>query len=88
MSASGPTAFLSSAGRYIENHGVIHNMWFNTTTSQKKPYYQTQFMNEWWDNGTLPIWITAQRQVSAAPFPSYRSEAVLMFKTLESISLD
>lgn len=58
------------AGRYIENHGVIHNMWFNTTTGKKQPYYQTQFVNEWWDNGTLPIWITAQRQVCEARFPT------------------
>lgn len=57
------TDILIRTGRYIENHGVIHNMWFNTTTTEKKPYYQTQFVNEWWDNGTLPIWITAQRQV-------------------------
>lgn len=49
----------------MENHGVIHNMWFNTTTGQKKPYYQTLHVKEWWDNGTLPIWITAQRQVRA-----------------------
>lgn len=47
----------------MENHGVIHNMWFNTTTGQKKAYYQTLHVDEWWDNGTLPIWITAQRQV-------------------------
>lgn len=39
-------------------------MWFNTTSGHKKPYYQTQFVDEWWDNGTVPIWITAQRQVS------------------------
>lgn len=64
--------FLLLAGRYIENHGVIHNMWFNTTTGQKKPYYQTQMVNEWWDNGSVPIWITAQRQVCAPQFPSYR----------------
>lgn len=44
---------------------MIHNMWFNTTTGQKKPYYQTLHEEEWWDNGTLPIWITAQRQVGA-----------------------
>ncbi|KPP80199.1 ectonucleotide pyrophosphatase/phosphodiesterase family member 7-like [Scleropages formosus] len=49
-------------GRYIESHGVIHNMWFNTSNQEKKPYYMTQFVNEWWDNGSLPIWITAQRQ--------------------------
>lgn len=51
----------------MENHGVIHNMWFNTTSGQKKPYYQTLHVEEWWDNGTLPIWITAQRQVGAPP---------------------
>lgn len=38
-------------------------MWFNTSTLEKRPYYQTQFVNEWWDNGSLPIWITAQKQV-------------------------
>ncbi len=52
-----------SAGKYIENHGVIHNMWFNRRTWEKKSYYKSQFVNEWWDNGSLPIWITAQRQV-------------------------
>lgn len=60
---------LPSSGRYIENHGVIHNMWFNTTNGHKKPYYQTQFVDEWWDNGTVPIWITAQRQVRLLSFP-------------------
>lgn len=50
-------------GRYIENHGVIHNNWFNTTTQEKKQYYMTQFVDDYWDNGSLPIWITAQRQV-------------------------
>lgn len=64
--------FLLLAGRYIENHGVIHNMWFDTTTGQKKPYYQTQMVNEWWDNGSVPIWITAQRQVCAPQLPSHR----------------
>ncbi|XP_053346094.1 ectonucleotide pyrophosphatase/phosphodiesterase family member 7-like [Clarias gariepinus] len=62
LTMTSPTHFTILTGKYIENHGVIHNMWFNTTTSEKKPYYQTQFVNEWWDNGSLPIWITAQRQ--------------------------
>uniref|UniRef100_A0A8D0B982 Ectonucleotide pyrophosphatase/phosphodiesterase 7 n=1 Tax=Salvator merianae TaxID=96440 RepID=A0A8D0B982_SALMN len=39
-------------------------MWFNTSTGQKLPYYNTQAKSAWWDNGSLPIWITAQRQVS------------------------
>ncbi|XP_071256681.1 ectonucleotide pyrophosphatase/phosphodiesterase family member 7-like [Salvelinus alpinus] len=62
LTITSPTHFTLLTGRYIENHGVIHNMWFNITTSEKLPYYATQFKNEWWDNGTLPIWITAQRQ--------------------------
>ncbi|KAM6913606.1 ectonucleotide pyrophosphatase/phosphodiesterase family member 7-like [Lycodopsis pacificus] len=62
LTITSPTHFTLLTGRYVENHGVIHNMWFDTTTQEKKPYYQTQFVNEWWDNGTLPIWITAQRQ--------------------------
>uniref|UniRef100_A0A3Q2CL36 Ectonucleotide pyrophosphatase/phosphodiesterase 7 n=1 Tax=Cyprinodon variegatus TaxID=28743 RepID=A0A3Q2CL36_CYPVA len=62
ITVTSPTHFTLLTGRYVENHGVIHNMWFNTTTKEKKGYYQTQFVNEWWDNGTLPIWITAERQ--------------------------
>lgn len=53
-------------GKYLENHGVIHNMWFNTSTGVKMPYYVTQGIDSWWDNGSLPIWITAQRQASGA----------------------
>lgn len=55
-------------GRYIENHGVIHNNWFNTTTQEKKQYYMTQFVDDYWDNGSLPIWITAQRQVQLSNY--------------------
>ncbi|XP_068193743.1 ectonucleotide pyrophosphatase/phosphodiesterase family member 7-like [Antennarius striatus] len=62
LTITSPSHFTLLTGRYIENHGVIHNMWFNTSTGQKKPYYATLFVDEWWDNGTLPIWITAQRQ--------------------------
>ncbi|XP_005924224.1 ectonucleotide pyrophosphatase/phosphodiesterase family member 7 [Haplochromis burtoni] len=62
LTITSPTHFTLLTGRYIENHGVIHNMFFNTTTGEKKSYYQSQFVNQWWDNGTLPIWITAQRQ--------------------------
>ncbi|XP_035380968.1 ectonucleotide pyrophosphatase/phosphodiesterase family member 7-like [Electrophorus electricus] len=80
-----PTHFTLLTGKYIENHGVIHNMWFNTSTSEKKPYYQTQFVNEWWDNGSLPIWITAQRQglrTGSLHFPgtasTYQGEAPMI----------
>ncbi|KAG9350296.1 hypothetical protein JZ751_026650, partial [Albula glossodonta] len=33
-----------------------------TLLTEKKQYYMTQFVDEYWDNGSLPIWITAQRQ--------------------------
>uniref|UniRef100_A0A8C9SID5 Ectonucleotide pyrophosphatase/phosphodiesterase 7 n=1 Tax=Scleropages formosus TaxID=113540 RepID=A0A8C9SID5_SCLFO len=62
LTLTSPVHFTLLTGRYIESHGVIHNMWFNTSNQEKKPYYMTQFVNEWWDNGSLPIWITAQRQ--------------------------
>ncbi|KAK5613976.1 Ectonucleotide pyrophosphatase/phosphodiesterase member 7 [Crenichthys baileyi] len=85
ITVTSPTHFTLLTGRYVENHGVIHNMWFNTTTMEKKPYYQTQFVNEWWDNGTLPIWITAQRQglkAGSLHFPgtasSYQGQVAMM----------
>ncbi|KAM9391632.1 ectonucleotide pyrophosphatase/phosphodiesterase family member 7-like [Pholidichthys leucotaenia] len=91
LTITSPTHFTLLTGRYIENHGVIHNMWFNTTTGEKKPYYQTQFVNEWWDNGTLPIWITAQRQglkAGSLHFPgtnsSYQGQ-VAMVREVEPI---
>lgn len=62
ITITAPSHFTLVTGRYIESHGVIHNMWFNTTSGLKKPYYQAQSVNDYWDNGTLPIWITAQRQ--------------------------
>ncbi|XP_060108079.1 ectonucleotide pyrophosphatase/phosphodiesterase family member 7 [Heteronotia binoei] len=62
VTQTSPCHFSLLTGKYIENHGVIHNMWFNTSTGQKLPYYNTQRVSSWWDNGSLPIWITAQRQ--------------------------
>ncbi|XP_069729028.1 ectonucleotide pyrophosphatase/phosphodiesterase family member 7 [Phaenicophaeus curvirostris] len=62
ITITSPCHFTLLTGRYLENHGVIHNMWFNTKTGQKLPYYNTQGVDSWWDNGSLPIWITAQRQ--------------------------
>lgn len=50
-------------GKYIENHGVVHNMYYNTTSKVKLPYHATLGIQRWWDNGSVPIWVTAQRQV-------------------------
>lgn len=91
LTLTSPTHFTLLTGRYTENHGVIHNMWFDTSTQEKKPYYQTQFVNDWWDNGTLPIWITAQRQglkAGSLHFPgtasSYQGQ-VAMVREVEPI---
>ncbi|NWX91086.1 ENPP7 phosphodiesterase, partial [Nothoprocta pentlandii] len=62
VTMTSPCHFTLLTGEYIENHGVIHNMWFNSSTGQKLPYYHTQGVASWWDNGSLPLWITAQRQ--------------------------
>ncbi|NWY52366.1 ENPP7 phosphodiesterase, partial [Chionis minor] len=64
ITITSPCHFTLLTGEYLENHGVIHNMWFNTSTGQRLPYYSTQGVDSWWDNGSLPIWITAQRQAS------------------------
>uniref|UniRef100_A0A3B4ZXY4 Ectonucleotide pyrophosphatase/phosphodiesterase 7, tandem duplicate 2 n=1 Tax=Stegastes partitus TaxID=144197 RepID=A0A3B4ZXY4_9TELE len=83
LTITSPSHFTMLTGRYIENHGVIHNMWFNTATQEKKQYYMTQFVSSYWDNGSLPIWITAQRQglkAGSLHFPgtaaTYRGENV------------
>ncbi|XP_041671993.1 ectonucleotide pyrophosphatase/phosphodiesterase family member 7-like [Cheilinus undulatus] len=89
LTITSPSHFTMLTGRHVENHGVIHNIWFNTTTQEKKQYYQTQFVDSYWDNGSLPIWITAQRQGLKAgslhfpgTAPEYEGENV-MFKQVE-----
>ncbi|XP_058417779.1 ectonucleotide pyrophosphatase/phosphodiesterase family member 7 [Diceros bicornis minor] len=54
--------FTLVTGRYIENHGVVHNMYYNTTSKVKLPYHATLGVQRWWDDGSVPIWITAQRR--------------------------
>nr|XP_033466959.1 ectonucleotide pyrophosphatase/phosphodiesterase family member 7-like [Epinephelus lanceolatus] len=83
LTITSPAHFTLLTGRYVENHGVIHNIWFNTTTQEKKQYYMTQFVDSYWDNGSLPIWITAQRQglkAGSLHFPgtaaTYKEETV------------
>ncbi|XP_075687655.1 ectonucleotide pyrophosphatase/phosphodiesterase family member 7-like [Rhinoderma darwinii] len=62
VTMTSPSHFTTITGRWIEDHGVIHNLMFNTETLQKISYKRTQNMSEWWDNGVLPLWITAQNQ--------------------------
>lgn len=53
-----------ASGRWVEDHEVVHNMMYDTETNLKVPHKTTLTKSEWWDNGTLPLWITAQDQVS------------------------
>ncbi|KAM4632553.1 ectonucleotide pyrophosphatase/phosphodiesterase family member 7-like [Discoglossus pictus] len=62
VTMTSPSHFTTITGRWIEDHGVIHNLMFNTETLQKISFKGTQMRSEWWDNGALPLWITAQNQ--------------------------
>ncbi|XP_068387832.1 ectonucleotide pyrophosphatase/phosphodiesterase family member 7 [Eschrichtius robustus] len=62
VTMTSPCHFTLVTGKYIENHGVVHNMFYNTSSKVKLPYHATLGIQRWWDNGSLPIWITAQRQ--------------------------
>lgn len=54
-------------------------MFYNTTTKVKLPYHATLGIERWWDNGSVPIWITAQRQVVPPPATWERVEEVQAF---------
>lgn len=54
---------LCTIGRWVEDHEVVHNIMYNATTNSKVLYKQALKRSEWWDNGALPLWITAQNQV-------------------------
>uniref|UniRef100_A0A8D0LB29 Ectonucleotide pyrophosphatase/phosphodiesterase family member 7-like n=1 Tax=Sphenodon punctatus TaxID=8508 RepID=A0A8D0LB29_SPHPU len=62
VTMTSPSHFTIITGRWIEDHGVIHNMMFNPETLKKYGHKETQNKTEWWDNGVLPLWITAQNQ--------------------------
>ncbi|XP_058013072.1 ectonucleotide pyrophosphatase/phosphodiesterase family member 7-like [Ahaetulla prasina] len=62
VTMTSPSHFTIITGRWIEDHGVIHNMMFNPETLRKYGFKETQNKTEWWDNGVLPLWITAQNQ--------------------------
>ncbi|XP_043836402.1 ectonucleotide pyrophosphatase/phosphodiesterase family member 7-like [Dromiciops gliroides] len=92
VTMTSPSHFTTITGRWIEDHGVIHNMMFNTETLWKYTFKDTQKKSEWWDNGVLPLWITAQRQgrkTASFHFPgggaNYSGEAVQR-SLLESIT--
>lgn len=62
LTSTSPSHFTTITGRWVEDHEVVHNMMFNTSTNLKVPHKKTLTRSEWWDNGPLPLWITAQNQ--------------------------
>nr|XP_039248999.1 ectonucleotide pyrophosphatase/phosphodiesterase family member 7-like isoform X1 [Styela clava] len=53
-----------ATGLYPESHGVVHNCVYdqhNDSTGQTD-FYGALAVNDWWDNGQEPIWITASSQ--------------------------
>ncbi|KAJ8413580.1 hypothetical protein AAFF_G00080870 [Aldrovandia affinis] len=62
ITMTSPSHFTTITGRWQEDHGVVHNMMFNSTTLLKLTHKATQNRSEWWDNGVMPLWITAQNQ--------------------------
>uniref|UniRef100_A0AAY4CLX5 Ectonucleotide pyrophosphatase/phosphodiesterase family member 7-like n=1 Tax=Denticeps clupeoides TaxID=299321 RepID=A0AAY4CLX5_9TELE len=62
ITMTSPSHFTTITGRWIEDHGVVHNMMFNSTSLLKLTHVATLKRSEWWDNGALPLWITAQNQ--------------------------
>ncbi|XP_008289964.1 ectonucleotide pyrophosphatase/phosphodiesterase family member 7 [Stegastes partitus] len=62
LTMTSPSHFTTITGRWVEDHEVVHNMMFNTKTNLKVPHKKTLTRSEWWDNGALPLWITAQDQ--------------------------
>ncbi|KAK6476156.1 ectonucleotide pyrophosphatase/phosphodiesterase family member 7 [Huso huso] len=62
ITMTSPSHFTTITGRWVEDHGVVHNMMFNPDTLMKLTHKATQNRSEWWDNGVKPLWITAQDQ--------------------------
>lgn len=70
----------------MEDHEVVHNIMYNTATNSKVLYKQALKRSEWWDNGVLPLWITAQNQVRDS-FVSQQKITTLAF-SLEPCALE
>ncbi|CAM4693203.1 unnamed protein product [Leuciscus chuanchicus] len=62
ITMTSPSHFTTITGRWMEDHGVVHNLMFNVTTGLRLTHKATLKKSEWWDNGALPLWITAQNQ--------------------------
>ncbi|XP_039267708.2 ectonucleotide pyrophosphatase/phosphodiesterase family member 7-like [Styela clava] len=63
-SQTSPSHTTLATGLYVESHGVVHNVYYDRYSSEvvTGDFYRTLAINEWWDNGDEPIWITASSQ--------------------------
>lgn len=63
-SQTSPSHTTIVTGLYTESHGVVHNVNYNRSESDVVvgSFYTTLAVNDWWDNGYEPIWITASSQ--------------------------
>ncbi|AWO96202.1 putative ectonucleotide pyrophosphatase/phosphodiesterase family member 7-like [Scophthalmus maximus] len=62
LTMTSPSHFTTITGRWVEDHEVVHNMMYDAKTNLKVAHKLTLTRSEWWDNGVLPLWITAQNQ--------------------------
>ncbi|KAG7475169.1 ectonucleotide pyrophosphatase/phosphodiesterase family member 7-like [Solea senegalensis] len=62
LTMTSPSHFTTITGRWVEDHEVVHNMMYDAKTNLKLPHKVTLSKSKWWDNGVLPLWITAQNQ--------------------------
>ncbi|XP_078108104.1 ectonucleotide pyrophosphatase/phosphodiesterase family member 7 [Sander vitreus] len=91
LTMTSPSHFTTITGRWVEDHEVVHNMMFDPKTNLKLPHKLTLKQSKWWDNGVLPLWITAQNQglkTASFYFPggaaNYSGQAVDRVRVTES----
>ncbi|XP_030839270.1 ectonucleotide pyrophosphatase/phosphodiesterase family member 7-like [Strongylocentrotus purpuratus] len=63
VTLSCPSMYSIATGLYPENHGAIHNLYFDPVTRERTyNYYATLDKAEWFDTGAEPVWVTAIMQ--------------------------
>ncbi|KAM9596640.1 LOW QUALITY PROTEIN: ectonucleotide pyrophosphatase/phosphodiesterase family member 7 [Trichechus inunguis] len=62
VTMTSPCHFTLVTGWHLENHGAVHSMFYDATSKVKLPHRSMLGIESRWDNGSVPIWITAQRQ--------------------------
>nr|XP_002740871.1 PREDICTED: uncharacterized protein LOC100375494 [Saccoglossus kowalevskii] len=73
---SSPSMYTIATGLYVENHGVVHNSYYNATSGEVYGYYKTLNITEWWDTGAEPVWVTGKLQGLTAGSYAYPGGSV------------